>query len=43
MFNYPVVLQPDRLLDLRHASKFSQIEQAAALLGKRVDVSVCSA
>ncbi len=32
--------QMDRLLDLRHASKFSQIEQAAASLGKRVQVQV---
>ena len=32
--------QIDRLLDLGHASKFSQIEQAAASLGKRVQVRV---
>jgi len=32
--------QVDRLLDLNHASKFSQIEQAAASLGKRVEVRV---
>ena len=32
--------QVDRLLDLGHASKFSQIEQAAASLGKRVEVRV---
>ncbi len=32
--------QVDRLLDLDHASRFSQIEQAAASLGKRVKVRV---
>lgn len=28
------ILQVDRLFDLRHASKFEQIETAAAVLGK---------
>lgn len=28
--------QVDRLLDLDHASRFSQVEQAAAVLGKRL-------
>lgn len=32
--------QVDRLLDLRHASRLSQIEQAAAALGKRVEIRV---
>lgn len=32
--------QVDRLLDLTHASKFSQVEQAAASLGKRIEVRV---
>jgi len=32
--------QVDRLLDLNHASRLSQIEQAAASLGKRVEVRV---
>lgn len=32
--------QVDRLLDLRHASKFDQIEAAAHALGKRVEVQV---
>jgi len=32
--------QVDRLLDLGHASKLSQIEQAAASLGKRVELRV---
>ncbi len=34
------VPQVDQLLDLSHASKLSQIEQAAASLGKRVEMSV---
>ena len=32
--------QLDRLFDLRHASKFEQIETAAAVLGKRLVLSV---
>ena len=32
--------QVDRLFDLRHASKFEQIETAAAVLGKRLVLSV---
>ena len=32
--------QVDRLLDLNHASRLSQIEQAAASLGKRVEIRV---
>ena len=32
--------QVDRLFDLRHASKFEQIEMAAAVLGKRLVLSV---
>ena len=32
--------QIDRLFDLRHASKFDQIEAAANVLGKRVNVEV---
>ena len=32
--------QVDRLLDLNHASKLSQIEQAAASLGKRVELRI---
>ena len=32
--------QVDRLFDLRHASKFDQIEAAANVLGKRVRVEV---
>jgi antitoxin HicB len=32
--------QVDRLFDLRHASKFEQIETAAAVLGKRVVLTV---
>lgn len=32
--------QVDRLLDLGHASKLSQIEQAAASLGKRVELRI---
>ena len=32
--------QVDRLFDLRHASKFEQIETAAAALGKRLVLSV---
>jgi len=35
--------QVDRLLDLGHASRFSQVEQAAAALGKRVVLEVRSA
>jgi antitoxin HicB len=34
------VPQVDRLFDLRHASKFEQIELAATVLGKRLVVSV---
>ena len=32
--------QVDRLLDLNHASRLSQIEQAAAALGKQVELRV---
>jgi antitoxin HicB len=32
--------QVDRLFDLRHASKFEQLETAAAVLGKRLVLSV---
>ena len=32
--------QVDRLFDLRHASKFEQIQTAAAVLGKRLVLSV---
>jgi antitoxin HicB len=32
--------QVDRLFDLKHASKFEQIESAAAVLGKRLVLSV---
>ena len=32
--------QVDRLFDLRHASKFEQIETAAAVLGKRLVLSL---
>ena len=32
--------QVDRLVDLKHASKFEQIETAAAVLGKRLVLSV---
>lgn len=32
--------QVDRLLDLRHASRLDQIEQALAVLGKRIRISV---
>lgn len=32
--------QVDRLFDVRHASKFDQIEAAARALGRRVEVSV---
>jgi len=32
--------QVDRLLDLRHASRLAQIEQAAASLGKRVELRI---
>jgi antitoxin HicB len=32
--------QVDRLFDLRHASKFEQIETAAAVLGKRLVLSM---
>ena len=32
--------QVDRLFDMRHASKFDQIETAARVLGLRVDVAV---
>jgi antitoxin HicB len=32
--------QVDRLFDLRHASRFDQIEAAARALGRRVDVRV---
>ena len=32
--------QVDRLFDLRHASRFDQIEAAANVLGKRVNVEV---
>ena len=32
--------QVDRLFDLRHASRFDQIEAAARALGRRVEVSV---
>jgi antitoxin HicB len=32
--------QVDRLLDLNHASRLAQIEQAAASLGKRVEMRV---
>jgi antitoxin HicB len=35
--------QMDRLLDIRHESKFSQIETAFAALGKRLVVSVSDA
>lgn len=34
------VPQVDRLFDLRHASKFEQIQLAATVLGKRLVVSV---
>lgn len=32
--------QVDRLFDLRHASKFEQLEQAAAVLGRHIEVRV---
>ena len=32
--------QVDRLLDLGHASRFSQIEQAVAALGRRIELHV---
>ena len=32
--------QVDRLFDLRHASKFEQIESAAAVLGKRLVLNI---
>jgi antitoxin HicB len=32
--------QVDRLLDLRHASRLDQLEQAFRALGKRLDISV---
>ncbi|MDI9333940.1 MAG: type II toxin-antitoxin system HicB family antitoxin [Cytophagales bacterium] len=32
--------QIDRLLDLKHASKFEQIESAAHVLGKRINLQV---
>jgi len=32
--------QVDRLFDLRHASKFEQIEAAAAVLGRHIEVRV---
>ncbi|NGZ05721.1 MAG: type II toxin-antitoxin system HicB family antitoxin [Magnetococcales bacterium] len=32
--------QIDRLLDLKHASRFEQIEEALAALGKRISVSI---
>ena len=34
------VPQVDRLFDLRHASKFDQLQKAAAVLGKQLVVSV---
>ncbi|HEY5582803.1 MAG TPA: type II toxin-antitoxin system HicB family antitoxin [Rhodoferax sp.] len=34
------VPQVDRLFDLRHASKFDQLQMAAAVLGKRLVLSV---
>ena len=47
MFDYPVTLtrrlgwhtpQVDRLFDLRHASRLDQIEAAAAVLGRHLEV-----
>lgn len=35
--------QIDRLLDLRHASRFSQLEAAFAALGKRIEIRICDA
>jgi antitoxin HicB len=32
--------QVDRLLDLRHASRLDQLEQAARVLGRRIEVDV---
>ena len=34
------VPQVDRLFDLRHASKFEQIQMAATVLGKRLVLNV---
>ena len=34
------VPQVDRLFDMRHASKFDQIESAARALGRRLEVTV---
>jgi len=33
--------QVDRLFDLRHASKFEQVEAAANVLGRHIEVHVC--
>ena len=33
--------QVDRLFDLRHASRLEQIEAAARVLGRRLDVRIC--
>lgn len=33
--------QVDRLFDLRHASKFEQVEAAANVLGRHIEVRIC--